>query len=261
MNEKEILESERNEILAQLEGWLELPMLVLGFVWLALVVIDLTLGLGRPLELLALGIWALFILDFAVRLGVAPKKRLYLKRNWLTAVSLLVPGLRVLRAFSAVRLLQAARAAQGMRLVTVIGSLNRGMRALGATMSRRGFGYVMVLTLLVTLAGAAGMYALEDGLEDYATALWWTAMIMTTLGSDYWPQSGEGRILGLSLSVYAIAIFGYVTATLASFFIGRDAEANEGEVAGVKNIEALRAEIRELRAELRDLGRQRGDSG
>jgi voltage-gated potassium channel len=36
------------------------------------------------------------------------------------------------------------------------------MKALAATMERRGFGYVAAFTLLVTLAGAAGMYAFED---------------------------------------------------------------------------------------------------
>ncbi len=36
------------------------------------------------------------------------------------------------------------------------------MRALGASMGRRGFGYVVALTMIVTLAGAAGMYAFES---------------------------------------------------------------------------------------------------
>ncbi len=76
-------------------------------------------------------------------------------------------------------------------------------------------------------------------------------MVMTTLGSEYWPQTAEGRLLGLILSVYAIAVFGYLTATLASFFIGRDAASSEGEVAGTANLEALHAEIAALRAELR----------
>ena len=39
----------------------------------------------------------------------------------------------------------------------VVGSLNRGMRALGRSFARRGVGYVLALTLLVTVAGAAGI--------------------------------------------------------------------------------------------------------
>jgi voltage-gated potassium channel len=37
------------------------------------------------------------------------------------------------------------------------------MRALGAALQRRGFGYVIILTLLVLFAGSAGMYAFENG--------------------------------------------------------------------------------------------------
>ena len=86
------------------------------------------------------------------------------------------------------------------------------MRALGMAMGRRGFGYVMALTLVVTLAGAAGMHAFErdspdgTGLLTYGAALWWTAMIITTMGSDYWPRSPEGRILCLALSVYSLGV-------------------------------------------------------
>lgn len=33
-------------------------------------------------------------------------------------------------------------------------------------------------------------------------------MLLTTMGSEYWPQTAEGRILCLLLSVYAFAVFG-----------------------------------------------------
>ena len=124
-------------------------------------------------------------------------------------------------------------------------------------MGRRGFGYVFAATILVTLAGAAGMYAFESevsgGLNSYSAALWWTAMLMTTLGSEHWPQTGEGRVLCFLLSVYAFTIFGYVTATLAAFFLGRDAENAEGEMAGEHSLAALSEEIRALRREVQML--------
>jgi voltage-gated potassium channel len=96
------------------------------------------------------------------------------------------------------------------------------MKALSAAMSRRGFAYVMALTLVVMLAGAAGMYVFENevpgGLNSYGVALWWTAMLMTSMGSDYWPQTAEGRLLCFRLALYGFGIFGYVTASLATFF-------------------------------------------
>lgn len=255
------LESQRNEVLEQLEEWLETPMVALGFAWLALTVVDLIWGLSPLLEVVNTVIWVAFLIDFALRFTLAPRKLDYLKRNWLTAISLAVPALRIFRIARVVRLLRLARVTRGLRLVRVVSALNRGMRALGATMGRRGFGYVIALTAVITLVGAAGMYAFESGgtgeaggLESYGMALWWTAMLMTTMGSDYWPQSPEGRVLALLLAVYAFAVFGYVTAAIATFFIGRDAE-KAGELANTRSIEALHAEVAGLRAEIKAMAR------
>ncbi len=253
---EESLLRERGEILRQLEDWLEMPMLVLGLAWLALLIVELTRGLSPMLEIVGAVIWIIFILDFGLKFALAPDRLAYLKGNWLTAISLLVPALRVFRVARAVRMLRIVRIARGLRLVQVIGSLNREMRALGATMSRRGLGYVIALTLLVALAGAAGMYAFEkespdgNGLNSYGTALWWTAMMMTTMGTDYWPKTPEGRVLCLILALYAFAVFGYLTATLATFFIGRDAENEEAELASAKSVAELRNQIIALRDEL-----------
>ncbi len=258
--------AERWAALHELEDWLEWPMVVLSFFWLGLLVLELTRGLSRPLELAGSVIWVIFILDFTLRFALAPAKRAYLAANWLTALSLLLPALRLLRVARVFRVLGAARAVRGLRLLKMIGSLNRGMRALGRSFARRGVGYVVALTLLVTLAGAAGMYAFErdvpaSPLTSYSAALWWTAMVMTTMGSDYFPHSAEGRALCVLLALFAFAVFGYVTATLATFFVGRDAVAADAEIAGKESVDALAAEIRALRTEVRALaGRARGDA-
>lgn len=251
---------ERLQALYDLGEWLETPMVVLGFVWLGLLVVELTHGLAPALELLGTLIWVIFILDFVLRFSLAPEKVTFLRSNWLTALSLVLPALRFARAFVGLR---AARALGRVRLVKVIGSLNRGMRSLGHVLRRRGFGYAVVATCAVTLVGAAGMYAFErgvpeSGIDSYWSALWWTAMVMTTLGSEYWPKSGEGRLLCFLLALYALSVFGYVTATLATFFIDRDAESGEGNVAGERMMRELRDEVAALRMELRAAGEKRG---
>lgn len=251
--------SERLGALRGLEAWIETPMQVLGFIWLALLVLELTRGLSPVLSALTTTIWVIFIAEFALRLVLAPDKSEYVRRNWLSALSLALPALRVLRIARVTRVLRLAPATRGLRLVRVVTSINRGMRALGRAMGRRGLGYAIALTIIVTLAGAAGMYAFESelpdgrGLTSYAGALWWTAMIMTTMGSDYWPSTGEGRALCVLLSVYAFAVFGYVTAALASFFIGRDAVRDDAEIAGRTALDALRTEIVLLRTEVASL--------
>lgn len=258
---QQALTEERAELLRRLDGWLEAPMVVLAFVWLALLVLELIQGTSALFDTLGLVVWGIFILHFALEFTLAPVKLAYLRAHWLTALSLLVPAIRVFRVVRLMRFFRMARAARGLRLLRVISSLNRGMGALAASLQRRGFTYVAALTLLVTCAGAAGMYAFENdlpgGLDSYGEALWWTAMIMTTLGSQYWPQTLEGRILCVVLALYAFGIFGYVTATLATFFVGRDAEAAEAGIAGAGSITALQSEIAALRVEIHQLARGR----
>ncbi|MBW4563851.1 MAG: ion transporter [Mojavia pulchra JT2-VF2] len=257
--EKQALEKERNEVLQQLEDWLETPMLVLGFVWLALFIIEIIWGLNSLLEAVSITIWIIFILDFLLKLAIAPHKISYIKSSWLTAISLFLPALRTFRIIRVIKILRTARAVRGLQLLRVMTRANRGMRVLSASISRRGFGYVVALTMIVTLIGAAGMYAfenevpIESGLHNYGTALWWTAMLITTMGSEYWPKTPEGRVLCFFLALYAFAVFGYVTATLATFFIGRDADDDEAELAGAKSIQVLQGEIVALRQEIQEL--------
>jgi voltage-gated potassium channel len=215
----------------------------------------LTGNLSPALELAGTIIWAIFILDFAVKFILAPDKTDYPKSNWLTALSLLVPALRVFRIFRIFRVLRAARAVRGLRLFRVLTSLNRGMKSLGASFGRRGFSYVVALSLIVVFAGAAGILAFENeptgGIKTYGDALWWTAMMITTIGSEYFPKTAEGRVLCFIPALYGFAVFGYVTATLATFFVGRDAEHKESEIVGAADINALRGEIALLREEIK----------
>jgi voltage-gated potassium channel len=251
---EEFVEKERYEILHQVESWLELPVLILGFFWLVLLIIELIWGLTPFLNALVYFIWIVFILDFFLRFFLAPKKRKYLKDNWLTALSLPLPALRLFQAFRFIRILRLARATRGIRLVKVVASVNRGMRGLRNTMARRGFGYAMALTILVVLVSAAGMHAFErlsPGFDTYGNSLWWAAMIITTIGSPFEPLTAEGRLLAFLLAVYSIAVFSYITASLASFFIGQEAEAEDSNVVGANTIEELREEIAALRSELR----------
>lgn len=244
---------ERWGILHDLEEWIETPMLVLSFVWLVLVIVELVWGASATLEVFGTAIWVVFIAEFLVRFALAPVKLTFLRRNVLALVALIAPAFRLLRGL---RFLRFARAGRGLRLVRIVGTANRGMKALRASFRRRGLGYVLGSTVLVTLLGAGGMLAfepateVEGGYTSYADALWWTAMLVTSIGSEFWPSSPEGRILCFLLSVYGFAVFGYITAAFASFFVERDAAAPDSQTSGRADLSALRADITALRAEL-----------
>lgn len=244
----------RERLLRVLERWLEWPLIALAFIWLILLVLELTSGLTPPLVRLGEVIWAVFIIEYVVRFFVAPHKVPFLKRSWLTLIALLLPALRVLR------ILRVTRVLRSLRVARIVTRLNRSMSALGRGMQHRGAGYVVALTATVAVTGAAGMYAFErstngDGLQSYGESLWWTAMLLTTVGSDYWPRSTEGRVLAFLLSLYALGILGYVAASLASFFVGRDAGTRDAGAVPQEMLQELRNEVRLIRQELLERNR------
>lgn len=249
--------AERWKLLRTIDRMLDGPLIVLSFVWLGILVLELVGGSDTRLDVLFYAIWAIFILEVAIEVVIAPDRAAYLRTNWLKVLALLVPALRALRVFTALRFLRAAGAIRSASLVRLLTSLNRGMSALSRTLDRTRFVYVVALTALIVFVGAAGMLFFEQAaagsagvraMTTYGDALWWTAMVMTTIGTDYFPVTAEGRLLAWGLSVFAIGVFSYVTATMASYFLGlgneRTGEGRDTELAG---------ELAELRSEMATL--------
>jgi voltage-gated potassium channel len=244
---------EQYYVLRRIEDWLEMPMFVLSLVWVVLLVVELAWGTSTELETAITTIWVIFVSEFLLKFVIAPKKTSFLRRNWVTVLALALPALRVFRAARAFYVLRAGRAIRGLTLARVLTAFNRGLRSMKTTMGRVGFDYVMMLTALVTILGAAGMYRferhVEGGLGTFGDALWFTAMIVTTLGSDYWPKTFEGRLLCFLIALYAFAVFGYVTATLATLLVGQEAKARRVLDVDAR-LAALRLEMAELNQRL-----------
>lgn len=233
---KDVPPEERDTALSQFQDWVETPMVVLAFVWLALLIIEFVRGTNVLIEIFGTLIWIIFVIETLTEIVLAPDKKAYFRHNWIVIISLFVPAFRIFRILRFVWILNLAKAFKGLRLIRVVTSLNRAMGALQVYMRRGGFGYVVLSTVIVVFGGAAGMLSFEKvqgeagkGLEDYGDALWWTAMIMTTMGSDYWPRTGEGRILCFLLALYAFSVFGYFTAFLATILIGRESPPGGGD--------------------------------
>lgn len=225
-------------------------MAALGVGFLALLLLDYTDTRLGPLDRaeidLALQIiWVVFLVDFAVRFLIAPAKGLFLRQNWLGVLSLALPFLRPLRAF------RAARAIRSLSLVRLLGGINRGIRVLRTVARGRQFAYVGGLTVLVVLAGAAGARYFDRGIEDapiqsFGDALWWSAAMVTTINNEKYVVSTEARVIAILIRVFAVSVFGYVTASIASYLIGGATTTG----AKPEDDVALRAEIASLRREL-----------
>ncbi|MGN6517741.1 MAG: ion transporter [Rhizomicrobium sp.] len=256
-----VIKGERSALLHNLTQMTDKAMIALAFVWIGLMIGDFLGKLTPPLVVLNNVIWAIFGIDFAVKFVVAPHKWDFLKTHWILLISLVLPAFRLLR------ILQALSALRALSLVRILTSLNVGIGQLTDAMGRRGLGWITIITVIVLFGGAAGMYNLENpkqlisqgfgnvvqqggGLHSYSDAVWWTAMLMTTIGSQYWPVTTAGRALCFLLSMFSLGVFGYITAALASFFVDKESVAKPAR-AREETLIALREEVRQLRNELR----------
>jgi voltage-gated potassium channel len=138
----------RAELARRIEHWFDLPLAVLGGIWLLLLATDLAFGATPVVEMGTTVIWGVFVLEFALRLLVAPKRGRFLRRNWLTALSLALPALRVLRFARVFRLLRLGRGVRALRVARLLTSDDEGIGVL-ASLSRGANGVLAALDLCV----------------------------------------------------------------------------------------------------------------
>lgn len=255
---REAQRTERWELLGHLQALLEPIMIGLGVVFLILLFVDYGgLLTTEPHAILLtralLVIWCVFLVDFGLRFAVAPEKIRFLRANWLTILSLAIPFLRPVRA------LRAVRAIRSLNLVRLLGGVNRGMRILRSVSKGHQFAYAAGLTVLVVVAGAVGVWFFDRGASDativsFGDAIWWSSTLITTISNEQYPVTLESRVLALLMRVYAVSVFGFVTATIASYLVGQrfrpDLTEREQRDVG-DQMAALRLEIQSIRQELR----------
>ena len=184
--------------------------------------------------------WALFALDYVVRLVLAEHRARYAGRHIPDLLVIALPILRPLRL---------------LRLVMLLRVLNRR-----ATNSLRGRVITYVSGATVLIIGSAGLAVLDAerghpgaNINNYGDALWWAMTTIATVGyGDRYPITGQGRFVAAGLMLAGIALLGVVTASIASWLIEKVREVEvDTQAMTQRDIAELRAEIRALRRELR----------
>ncbi len=247
------VQAERRSLLERISNWLDLPLALLALVWAGLLVVELAVPTSPEMSArivqITLAIWVVFAIVFVIEFALAPNKQQYLRSNFLAGLSLLVPFVR------AVRVIQLARLLRSVSLARIVLISNHATAAAAELLGRNQFHYVVSLIALATLMGAAGVYFFERDIPgtDFPTfgeALWWAATMATTINISAEPVTAEGRIIGILLRVIALAVFGYLAGSIASYLVGR--RVMEGEEAEMrKETASLAREVERLRRELK----------
>ena len=212
---------------------------------------DLPGWLRTTLHVVTVIAWPVFLADFVFRLVLADSRWQFVRRNWVDGVAVVLPLLRPLRILSLVRV---------ARVID---------RRLTTSLHGRVAAYVTLTASLVVFMASLAELDAERGDADatittFGDALLWAFTTITTVGyGDRYPVTGEGRLVAVLLMVAGIALLGTVTAAVASWFVGRvaDAARAEDDAADAASEEALRAELRALTEEVRRLRSELGGAG
>ncbi len=246
-------DDEREALLQRVSDVTALPIAILALLWVLVIVAELS-GLLPPAWVpyvysTDIAIWLFFLAEFAAELIIAPHKLDYLRDNWIVAISVLLPFLGVLR------LLRAVVALRSLALARAVLGANRATRGAAEILGRGGFQYVMLIALIAVLIGAAGVSFFERAnpaseLADFPQALWWAAALITTINTGTDPLTTEGRAIAWIMRIVALSIFGYLTASIASYLVGGRAA---GERTAAEDRARLESELGEVRRRLEEI--------
>ena len=205
-------------------------------------------GAAKEAAELVIGtVWALFGVDYIVRLVLAPSRGRWFLHHLPDLAIIVLPILRPLRL---------------LRLVTLVSIMQRsaGTALRGRiTLYTAGSASLLIFTsALATLD--AERHEPGSSIRTFGQALWWALTTITTIGyGDTVPVSTEGRFIATLLMIGGVALIGAVTATLASWIVSLVEEENaEQEAATQAQVAALQQQVSELSQRIDRLLEERG---
>ncbi len=217
--------TERDRVQKAIARWLDPPLMVASVLLLVLTLVQLTTPLPPSHAAILAGvetaIWVFFAGSFAVELALANDRVRFLRRNWLRAITVVVPFFGFLRILSVLRFGQWAAY---LRIFVL--SRRTGSPAM-EILRRRHLGQLGFMSVLVVGIAAGLEYLVESGspganITSIGDAFWWAAGTLTTIGSPDYPVTTGGKIVALLLMFYAVSVFTYFVASLASLLVGHD---------------------------------------
>ena len=192
------------------------------------------------LETLMIADWTItsfFVLEYAVRIGISPSKKDYLKDHWLDLLAL-VPSVRWFRLARITRIFRLLRLA---RIVRGLNTLDQWEAVLARFGRLNGLQWIILAFIIIMLACSGLFYVYEHNLNpavhSYWDALYASFVTWTTPGyGDIAPITTNGRICGVVLIVSGLVTWGILIANLASFLLNQKTTSRSAEPA-IANIQ------------------------
>lgn len=97
---------------------------------------------------------------------------------------------------------------------------------------------VLGYTFLIAATGATLVFLVEGAkgnIKTFGDALWWAIVTMTTVGyGDFYPTTGQGKIVAFFVMLSGVGLLSFLTATIASVFV----ERRRREGMGLKEVKS-----------------------
>jgi voltage-gated potassium channel len=241
----------RHDLVDRIERTTRYPMAVLGIAWLVIAIAVVTTDVNGSASIVLVGtlfaLWVILLVEYVVRLVVTPDRRGYLRRRWVEPATVAVPPL------------------QGWRLVGIERMsllLREGELRVEAVLRHHSLFRVLIAAAATLFLGAWLVLLFEEhakgsNIHDYADALWWAVVTVTTVGyGDRFPVSEGGRAVAVILMLLGIGLIGVLTATVASVFVKEHTDANKEEFR--KGHADLGQQLSEISDRLADVERRLG---
>ena len=214
----------------------QVPLMVASLLYLAAYSWRVIGGLGETahfaMTVIILATWALFIVDYLVRLALAPNRAKWFRTHLGTLAIAVIPVFRLVLLLKVLTRVPGMRPSAGTRLRTQIMVYGAGAGVLLV--------YISSLALLEVERGAP-----EANIQTFAEAVWFACVTITTTGyGDFYPVTAPGRIVAVAVMFSGVALAGIITATLASWVLERAARNRDDAEP------ATRGQMRQLMAKI-----------
>lgn len=226
----------------------EWPMIAIAL-WICFDWYQMTHGLGN-LTVTLIGdwlVWGFFVLESAVLTYLVRNRARYLRENWGNALIIVLgfPPVWLLRP-------EYSGALRLLRILVLAGLLTRLSASVRTLLSRNHLGTTLFIGLVVVVLAGVLMAAIDPGIKDPMTGIWWAWTTFTTVGyGDIVPTSALGRVLASVVILLGVCLVAVLTANLSAYLAAQDGrEVIDREIIILEKLEGIEARLSRIEQSL-----------
>lgn len=192
-------------------------------------------------------IWFVFISETTTLVNLVDTKWLYIKRNWMNLV-IIVLGIPFI--WESTPLLGILR---GLQLLLMARLLFPWWNTTVRFLSRNRLGATLTTAFVTTTLAGALMAIVDNGVKTPWDGIWWAWQTVTTVGyGDVIPTSVTGKILAIFMMIMGIALISLLTANFSAYFVSKGAsKVAKTEDQILKTLQEMQKKLDKLEEKLK----------